>query len=171
MLCYGMSPLHAGLRMELNGVPYGNNSEIAITEVGEGFNALQCRTDLATCCSTLQLGEWHYPNNSLVGGRKSGDDIYRTRGNMSVSLNRRNGVTQPTGLYCCEMPTAADPNTNATICITLLLVSKHIKWEVAFMHWYLARMWFFFPRPADIMPLHRFLLLPQWLPHLIFSHL
>ena len=116
-----------GLRIELKGVlSYKSNySEIVITEVGEGDNALQCRTDLITCCindpanDRTRQGGWHYPNNSLVNNNVSGDGIYRTRGSMVVSLHRRNGVTQPTGLYCCEVPTAADPNTNATICIYL----------------------------------------------------
>ena len=109
--------------MELNGVPYASNSEIAITEVGEGDNALQCRTDLTTCCRNMppevRLGEWQYPNNSRVRYTGGTDDIARDRGNMSVSLHRRNDTTEPTGLYCCEVPTAADPNTTATICITL----------------------------------------------------
>ena len=115
--------LYVGLIFELNNMSYANNSGIAITEIGEGANALQCRTDLTTCCSNIlpemRLGEWHYPDNSLVATNSSGDGIYRTRGSMVVSLHRRNGATQPTGLYCCEMPTAARPNANATICITL----------------------------------------------------
>ena len=115
--------MYVGLRIELLKGIYGNNSEIAITEVGEGDNALQCRTDLTTCCRNMppemRLGEWHYPNNSRVNISASGDGIYRTRGSMVVILNRRNGATQPTGLYCCEMPTAAHTNTNSRICIYL----------------------------------------------------
>ena len=102
---------------------YANNSEIPITEVGEGDNALQCRTDLTTCCRNMppemRQGEWHYPDYSLVNINDSGDGIYRTRGSMVVYLHRRNGVTQPTGLYTCEVPTAAHPNTNSAICIYL----------------------------------------------------
>ena len=108
--------------IELNGTYYRNNSEIAITEVGEEDNALKCRTDLNTCCSHFNPGqsrggEWRYPNNSLVGYISSGD-IYRDRGSMVVSLYRRN-ATQPTGLYCCEVPTAADPNATIILCIHL----------------------------------------------------
>ena len=94
----------------LNGVSYANNSLIVITEVGEGDNALQCRTDLFN-------GVWHFPDRSLVN---SDGNIYRTRGNsMLVSLNRRNGATQPTGLYCCEAPTVASPFIKSSICTTL----------------------------------------------------
>ena len=124
-----------GLRIELNGKSYGNNSEIAITEVGEGGNPLQCRTDLTICCTNtppeMLLGEWRYPNNSRVRFRDSGDDIYRTRGSMVVSLHRRNGATQPTGLYCCEVPTAAHPNTNASACIYLNTSEYHIMYILA----------------------------------------
>ena len=67
----------------------------------------------------MRGGDWRYPDNSLVDNRASGDDVYRTRGSMVVSLNRRNGATQPTGLYCCELPTAADFSANARICIIL----------------------------------------------------
>ena len=97
---------------------YANNSEIAITEVGEGDNALQCRTDLNTCChpdnpGQSRGGEWRYPNNSLVGYIFKGD-IYRDRGSMVVNLYRRN-ATQPTGLYCCEVPTHDNPMARACV--------------------------------------------------------
>ena len=101
---------------------YVNNAEIAITEVGEGDNAVMCITDFTGCCSLsipggIRIGEWRFPNNALVRNSGSGDDIYRTRGYRTVRLNRRNGATQPTGLYCCEVATMADPN--ARICIIL----------------------------------------------------
>ena len=106
-----------GLRIEWNNTSYSNNSEIAITVVGEKANAVKCRTDSENCCAVEnnRQGEWHYPNNSLVDNAKSGDDIYRTRGNMVVNLNRRNDATQPTGLYCCEVPMAAHSNARACI--------------------------------------------------------
>ena len=82
-----------------------------------------CRTDLTNCCiftgmmGDMRIGEWRYPDNNLVRISGSGDDFYRTRGNRTVILHRRNGALQPTGLYCCEVATMAD--RNATICIEL----------------------------------------------------
>ena len=35
-----------------------------------------------------------------------------------MRLNRRYGVTGPTGLYCCEVPSVAD--LNARICINII---------------------------------------------------
>ena len=105
---------------------YSTGSQIPITDVGESTptthcGALVCRTDRTDCCSAdpgeIKQGEWTYPNGSLVDNKGSGDDIYRTRGASTVLLNRRNGATGPTGLYCCKVASAADPN--ATICINL----------------------------------------------------
>ena len=112
-----------GLSIEFMEMTYANNAAIAITEVGEGDNAVLCRTDLTTCCTNnggeTRQGHWIYPNGTLVDNNDSGDDIYRNRGTMVVRLNRRNSATTPTGQYCCEVPTMANPSSNATICIIL----------------------------------------------------
>ena len=81
-----------------------------------------CRTDLTTCCTTSSgvsgQGHWIYPNGTEVRNRPSGDDIFRTRGDMVVRLHRMDdNVTTPIGQYCCELPTVA--NSDARICITL----------------------------------------------------
>ena len=99
---------------------YSTGSQIPITDVGESTptsgGALVCRTDRDDCCrddpmaGETRQGEWRYPNGSLVGISASGDDIYRTRGASTVLLNRRNGATGPTGQYCCEVASVADPD-------------------------------------------------------------
>ena len=108
----------SGLSIEFMGV---TNTAIAITEVGEADNAVLCRTDLTTCCGDgegeTRQGHWRYPNGILVANRGSGDDIYRDRETMVVRLNRRNSATTPTGQYCCEVATEANPSS--IICITL----------------------------------------------------
>ena len=79
-----------------------------------------CKTDRTDCCNSASgnaLGEWKYPNGTLVGLRGGSDDFYRNRGSRIVRLNRRNGATGPTGLYCCEVASVAD--SNARICINL----------------------------------------------------
>ena len=111
----------AGLTIELNGVSYVNNSEISITEVGEGDNAMLCRTDLTNCCDRDQ-GEWIYPNNTIVKINNVGYGFYRNRGAMLIRLHKRNGVTRPPGLYCCALATENDPD--ATICINLSKFSR-----------------------------------------------
>ena len=106
---------------------YPADSEIPITDVGESTpssgGALVCRTDRTDCCRNelsageTRQGEWRYPNGVLVDNIANGDAIYRTRGASTVILNRRNGATGPTGLYCCEVASRADPG--ARICINL----------------------------------------------------
>ena len=94
-----------------------NNSDIEITDIGEGESiqggGLTCATDLPTCCRGTDntdnpgtpLGEWISPNGTEVPGREeSNADIYRDRGMGFIRLNRRNNATSPTGLYCCVIP-------------------------------------------------------------------
>ena len=120
----------AGLTIEQTVVgqvmTYSTGSQIPITDVGESTlathgGALVCRTDRDDCCSAdpgqTKQGDWRYPNGSLVDNKGGGDDIYRRRGASTVLLNKRNGATGPTGLYCCEVASVADPN--ARICINL----------------------------------------------------
>ena len=107
---------------------YPADSQISITDVGESTptthgGALVCRTDRTDCCRNdpfageTRQGNWIYPSGDLVDNIVSGDAIYRTRGTSTVLLNRRNGATGPTGLYCCEVASVDDPN--ARICIDL----------------------------------------------------
>ena len=101
----------------MNGQTYANSTAISIAEVGEGANAVLCRTDLTTCCREQKQGNWTYPNGTVVNNNGSGDDIYRDRRDMVVRLHRRNNATTPTGQYCCEVPTMDNPSS--IICITL----------------------------------------------------
>ena len=103
---------------------YAANSLIPITDVGDagvtGEAALLCRTDKPGCCSGTREGEWLYPNGTAVRTNAKGpsDPFYRNRGTNVVRLNRRNGATGPTGLYCCEVASVAVPD-GAMICINL----------------------------------------------------
>ena len=129
-----MDLLFAGsdsLRFSLGGTIYFNNSVISITDVGtEGTTTpLVCITDFRPCCrgqfagSQPILGEWHYPNGTMVPGNGPTEGkfyFFRTRGinDGTVNLYRRNsGVTSPSGSYCCEIP---DTNMdNQILCANL----------------------------------------------------
>ena len=110
----------------MKGQTYANNSAIAITEVGEADNAVLCMTDLITCCggdtAETRKGNWRYPDGTLVNNNASGDGIYRDRRDMVVRLHRRSSATTPTGRYCCEVPTMANPSS--IICIILSKLSS-----------------------------------------------
>ena len=94
---------------ELNGKVYSNNSVIPLSEVDENENALLCKTDLVTCCGTPpnRFGEFYYPNGDIVSVKKDGHSFYRNRGPQEVRLNRREGVTSPTGKFHCAVPDAS----------------------------------------------------------------
>ena len=94
--------------MKLGSVQYADGSTISIDDIGEGNNALLCRTDRTDCCSGAnRYGEFYYPNSTKVGIRKDGEAMYRNRGVQLIRLNRRlNGATPTTGKYTCEIPDA-----------------------------------------------------------------
>ena len=88
---------------------------------------LVCLTDFRPCCrgefSRDQpiVGEWHYPNGSIVPGKTGFGGFFRTRGvnNGTVNLFRRNsGISSPSGHYCCEIPVYTITE-NQTLCINL----------------------------------------------------
>ena len=109
---------HAGVFFTLGGRPYRNGDSILIGDIGEGDEAaLLCVTDLVQCCRGEALGEWFYPNESLVRVNGNNDDFYRDRRLGSVRLNRRNNATSPIGQYCCEVPDAT--MTTKTTCINI----------------------------------------------------
>ena len=93
---------------ELKGKRFDNNSMVSILAIGEGDNALLCKTNKQDCCGTLQnrFGEFYYPNGVRVPIRIAGQDFYRNRGDQLIRLNRRGGASSPTGKYFCEIPDA-----------------------------------------------------------------
>ena len=81
-----------------------------LTDIGVDGDSLRCLTPLIPCCRVSDnpngrvLGDWWFPDGSVVYSRFSGDDISRTRGASSVLLHRSNNVMSPTGVYTCKIP-------------------------------------------------------------------
>ena len=99
--------IHSGVYLALEGEVYHNGSNILITDISEGDGALLCFTDLVECCCLgggSGVGGWYFPNQSTVPNSGEGGNFYRNRGPSIVRLNRRNNVTSPIGLFCCEVP-------------------------------------------------------------------
>ena len=114
----------AGVYLSLRGRNHGNNSNILITDIGEGDDgALLCFTDLIQCCHNddtsgeTALGEWFFPNGLAVQIHSAGGDFYRTRGPSVVRLNRRSNATIQTGTFCCEIPNAT--STLMRVCASI----------------------------------------------------
>ena len=108
-----------GLGFLLDGTEYSNNSMVALDDIGQtgsgSVGALYCLTNNPSCCSDsegLSAGEWFIPGQTNpvveVGSSNAGSaDFTRARGASAVLLNRRNGVSGPSGAYTCEIPDAA----------------------------------------------------------------
>ena len=97
----------------LKNTTYQNNSNVTLEDIGEGDNALLCRTNQSACCTSnftgtvSTLGNWYFPNGTSISRKivnvtsEEQRNIYRSRGWMSVGLNHRRGGVE--GIYRCEM--------------------------------------------------------------------
>ena len=87
-----------------------NHSFVDLSLVGSvDSDSVQCHTDLATCCTSAQgyhRGDWYFPDGARLPF-PGGGDIFESRGNQTVSLQRINGASSPSGIYRCDIPTIA----------------------------------------------------------------
>ena len=74
---------------------YLNNSTISLEDIGEGEDALICRTNNRSCCATPpnRAGEFYDPKGDLVPIRSRAKNFYRNRGEGEIRLNRITGST------------------------------------------------------------------------------
>ena len=105
LVCLSTAHTFSGTKdvwFSLNGTTYQNNSIVALEDIGEGDDALLCVTNQITCCGLgfmwLYTNTWFFPNGT---GVPSIGDFYRSRGQMSVHLNRRRGGVE--GIFRCEI--------------------------------------------------------------------
>jgi hypothetical protein len=120
---YCTYPFHTAVYFELKGERYDNNSEVSILSIGEGDNALLCKTDKQDCCGALpnRFGEFYYPQGVRVPINSVGEGFYRNRGEQLIRLNRREDTSSPTGRYYCELLDANGENQKIFINITQLV--------------------------------------------------
>ena len=93
-------------RLERRGDVLVNNSFILRGQpvnIGEGHNdSLHCVTDNSECCSNGQ-GDWYDERGGQVQQGPDGEgDLYVTRGDGVVYLNRRSGGSS--GMWRCDIP-------------------------------------------------------------------
>ena len=89
------------LWLSLGGTTYQNNSLVTLEDIGEGGDALLCRTSLTACCQSPALGNWFFPNTTRVPAKLNRQGFFRSRRQMAVCLNRRRGGEE--GIYRCEI--------------------------------------------------------------------
>ena len=98
----------------LRNITYQNNSNVILENIGEGDDALLCRTNLTACCrppytgvNGSTFGNWFFPNGTKVPSEvvdeASGEkwDFYSDRGQMMVRMNHRRGGME--GIYHCQI--------------------------------------------------------------------
>ena len=97
---------------------------MTLEEIGEGDGALLCMIEQPDCCQYPYAGamddvrgNWYYPNGTRINNtiNSSGDslDFNRTRGQIVVRLNRRQGRVP--GIYRCEIPNEMNVTKNIYI--------------------------------------------------------
>ena len=82
---------------------------MTLGQIGEGSAALFCLTNNTECCGLSIVGDWFFPEGSMVPTGRFGANIYRDRGPSVVTLHRRNNA-QTTGVFRCEVPDASGTN-------------------------------------------------------------
>ena len=104
-----------------------------LEDIGEGGDALLCKTNLTTCCRTSDTGEmgnalgnWFFPNGSRVPSSRSQSLFFRSRGEMAVHLHRKRGEAE--GIYRCVIPDAM--NVTRTIYIGVYSASTQCGEEI-----------------------------------------
>ena len=111
------------VQFQLGDQTYSNDSEVLLTDIGEGDNALLCLTDNTQCCRGGDnpngggLGEWYFPDGTLVPTGNN-TNIYRNRDLSAVRLNRKNNAQSPIGVYRCEVPDASGTSQSIYIHLT-----------------------------------------------------
>lgn len=124
----------AGVSLSLRGTSLPNNSYVDVNDIGEGgtggasdAEGVLCLTNKQNCCGASQvggdpLGQWFFPNGSVVDSRSSNiassraDYFFRNRFQSVVRLLQ---VGQPDerGLFRCEVPNAF--NVNQTLYVNM----------------------------------------------------
>ena len=104
-----------------------NHSYVDLTTVGIDLNyadAVQCHTDLITCCSSSQgpdHGDWYFPNGNRLPFSGFGN-VYEGRSDRLVGLRYR-GSLGTSGIYRCDIETNAVNNIsgNETVYVGLYI--------------------------------------------------
>ena len=107
-----------GIVIVLGCQSYHNNSIVTLTDIAEGDRALLCFTDETNCCGgsrDMRMGEWYYPNGSVVERDRDGARFYRNRSTSVVRLHQRGNTAMPTGVFHCEVPVASGVNQRTYI--------------------------------------------------------
>ena len=88
-----------------------NHGYVNLNAVGTYTDAVQCHTDLLTCCSGGQgpdRGDWYFPNGNRL---PFSGDVYEGRTSQLVVL-QYTGSGGTSGIYRCDIETVAVNNND-----------------------------------------------------------
>ena len=80
-----------------------------VGSAGDNSDGVVCHTDLGTCCSSPQgqhRGNWYFPDGTVLPFIHPSVPIGLARA-AQIAVIRRTTATGPTGIYRCDIPTAA----------------------------------------------------------------
>lgn len=108
------------LYFEHEGIRYESGSSVLITEVGTSMSSASIlKPDTSLVCVTSEvntrccrkrdggnIGEWHFPDGSLIPRNQNNPDGDFTRSGYTqqLRLNRRNDALEPSGIFSCMVP-------------------------------------------------------------------
>ena len=124
----------------LHGTTYQNNSCVTLEAIGEGDDALLCLTNLVACCvrpytgeNGFAIGNWYFPNGTRVPTSGNQWGFFRTRGRMSVALNRIKGGVD--GIYHCEIPDSMNVTQTINIWVYSASTSEFYVYDMRQNYW------------------------------------
>ena len=105
----------------LTGPALANHSYVDLSTVGsasDNSDSVVCYTDLTTCCSGgqgIHRGNWSFPDGTLLPSIGNSVPIGLGR-TAQIAIIRHTTATGPTGIYRCDIPTAAvHSNTDISV--------------------------------------------------------
>ena len=110
-----------------------NHSYVDLNTVGnDNTNAVQCHTDLLTCCSGgdgPDRGDWFFPNEDRL---PFSGDVYEGRGDRLVVV-QYTGSGGTSGTYRCDIETVAVNNNDGRETVYVGLYTSGGEWSVLYV--------------------------------------
>ena len=100
-----LPPTSAKPYFQMGNTRYEDGDTVSFDDFAEGSDALMCMTQYEDCCQSQRIGEFYYPDGSMVNIRVVRESLYRNRGVGFVRLNHVKTLTPspPAGTYRCEI--------------------------------------------------------------------
>ena len=112
--------LHAGVYLTINETAIANDGYVNFYDMIQNRLTLFCRTNKIDCCRDDQLGDWYYPNGTIVesftiNSKKNISEFFsrsRSQRVVRLTVNQVDVYVGPPerGRFYCTVPDANDIN-------------------------------------------------------------